>query len=922
VADVTRSIDIIFGAVDNTGSAVSGVAGQIDKLEGQATDVAEPLAKVAEKVLALETALGVLAAGGMAVATAKASEFGLSFAEISTLIDKPKEALGQFKDDILAYAQNSTQSVSQITGALYEGISAGLKYEDSIKFVGDAERLAVGSKADLTETTKTLISTLNAYGESTDQAGKYSDILFQAIKVGQTTMPELSSSLAQVTGLAASGKVPFETLAAAIAALTASGLPTSEAITGIKAALSNIIKPTEQAKDMAAQLGIKFDATALATKGFDGVLQDVYKATGGNISKMAELFGSTEALNAVMVLASDKAGKFKEALDSMKTSSGSTAEAYAKMKDEFKNVSQELVNNLDVALIKIGDKFIPGLTQIEGGLRDIFKSIATSVDAGAFDPLFNVIDKFGKSLGDELKTIGANLPAALKGIDYSELIQSVSGLGTSIAQAFNAIFNGIDLSTPEGLTAAIQRVVDGITALTNVTAGILDAWKPFLTILGQAIDYFVNLDAATLKNIGEILGWAQQIAAAATGFGILTAAITLAGSGISAFGSLGSTAVSVFTTMGSAMGLTSTALTTLTLAAAAFATGWEIGKILYDNIPLVKDYGDNLGAVIYNMTHWGDETTKTTAAAEAQAVAAKALADKVAELSKKYSEVPDEKTIEIEAKGLQDVIDNARQLGLTIEDVPREKLIELMVKSDVEKAAEINAALDQIAKTRVGVITTELDQASIDKAYAERQAKIPDSQKVTITTLADGTTLLECKGQIDKSIPDKKEVQVEAKVVAESLEKIVTSFNDLTKTKIEWASKLEIAELEADTKRIEAAFGSINEGIKSTGDVLGSLFDLMKEVDSSPNLEPSRIERWIEREYELREQEFELQKELVTAQVQSMNARTQALLNGDGLIKVSADGMAPELESVLYSFVKQLQVKVSQAGGDMLIGAK
>lgn len=920
MADVERSVSIIFGATDQTGTAISGVSSKLNALQGSVTEIAGPLADVANKVLALETAFGVLAAGGMAVATSKASEFGLAFAEISTLIDKPKEALGQFKTDILDYAQGSTQSLDKINGALYEGISAGLKYEDSIKFVGEAEKLAVGSKADLTSTTKTLISTLNAYGESTDQAGKYSDILFQTIKVGQTTMPELSSSLAQVTGLASSGKVPFETLGAAIAALTASGLPTSQAITGIKSALENIIKPSEKAEKMAASLGVKFDAQALAAKGLDGVLNDVYKATGGNITKMAELFGSVEGLNAVMVLASDKAGKFKESLEAMKGAAGSTTEAYGKMKDEFKNVQQELVNNVDIALVKIGEKFIPALTSIESGLKDVFKNIAKSVDEGAFDPLFSAIDKFGASLGEQLKAIGQNLPEALKNIDYSKLIESISGLGKSLGEAFSALFAGIDLSTPEGLTAAIQKLVDGLTAFQNVTAGIVEAWKPFLSALGNAIDYFNSLDAATQSSVGQILGWAQQITAAAAVVGVLTAAISLAGSGISTLGSLGTAAVASLTaTTTAATGLTA-AIVPLTAAAAAFSAGWLMGKQLYETIPIVKEFGDNLGTVIWQMVHYDNQIAKTTENAKAQAEAARVLAERVGALSKKYDELPDEKTITVASEGIQEAVDKCKELGLKVEDIPREKIIELMVNTEQEKAETFGKALDKVTAARTATVKVELDQASIDAAYAERQKKLPDSQWVYVKTDVDGNLLLESKKQVEKYIPETKTITVDAKADKESFEKVASLWVDLTKTKIEWAAKLEVADLEAQTKRIEAAFSSLNEGIKSTSDSLGTLGGLLKDSATNPNINVSKIEEYMKREYEFREQEFQLQKELIDAQVAAMQARTAALASGEGLFTIQTDGMEPSLLALLNDLASKMQVQISQTGGDMLLG--
>ena len=1030
MADVTRSVDIIFGATDKTGTAITGISKDLDALSGKVGDVAEPLAKAAEKVLALETALGVLAAGGMALAVSKSSEFGQSFAEITTLISQPKEALSGFKDDILTYAQDSTQSIDSINKSVYDAISAGVDYKDSLGVVGSAEKLAVAGKADLDATTKTLVSTLNAYGASMSEAGRYSDILFTAVKDGQTTIPELSTSIAEVTGIAAGGKVPFETLAAAIAGLTASGLPTSQAITGIKAALSNIIKPSSEAEKAAAALGIQFDASALKTKGFDGVLQDVYKATGGNVSKMAELFGSVEGLNAVMVLAADKSGKFKQALDDMKTSSGATSEAYGKMKDEFANVSKTLVNNIDTVLIKIGDKFIPGVSSIEKGLIDAFKGIATAVDDGSFKPLFDAIDRFTSSLGGQISDIGKMLPEALKNIDYTDLIASVSGLGTSLGQAFNALFAGLDLTTPEGLSDAIQKVVDGITALTNVTSGIVDAWKPFLTVLGEAVDWFTSLDASTQKNVGEILGWAQQISAAAAGVGILTAALSLIGSGLSSVGGIISTsaaAVSDFTIAGTALGAT---LTTLTAGAAAFYAGWKIGEQLYNGIPIVKDYGDALGAAVYSLTHWSDEGAKATAASEAQAVAAKNLADQIGAIAGKYGDIPDQKTVEIKQKGIQDAIDQCRAAGLAVEDIPKEKLISVMLggddisrfKSDLdgldtEKVIEILTTADsnsidaivallkeKLPQERIQEIKTHLEEegyydiankldgirtpitttfsvkrdSSVDdtKSYVEYWfsqkdidikvkatynkdaidqfkkdiSELTNEKIVDIITHTDKSQLNDFANAIDEKLPQSRITQIIAELkeqgfedAAKAIEKavpsekdisvtvdpnkaieavteITKSFNDLEKSKIEWTAKLNIADMEVQTKRIEAAFGSINEGIKSTGDVLNGLFDLFSLVDSSPNIEPYDIEKWIEREYALREQEFELQGKLVDAQVEAMNARTQALLNGDGLIKIETTGMEPALEELLFSICKKLQTKVSQSGGDLLLG--
>ena len=72
--------------------------------------------------------------------------------------------------------------------------------------------------------------------------------------LGKTTLPELAQSLSNVTGTAAAAKIPFEDVNAAIAAMTATGAPTAQAITAINQAIVQLINPSKQARDEAERL--------------------------------------------------------------------------------------------------------------------------------------------------------------------------------------------------------------------------------------------------------------------------------------------------------------------------------------------------------------------------------------------------------------------------------------------------------------------------------------------------------------------------------------------------------------------------------------------------------------------------------------------------------------------------------------------
>src|SRR5574343_565507 len=456
MADIQKTVEIVFGGKNELSKTIGAIErdfGQLDTMVGKMT---APLAAVGDSILKLDAALLALAVGGMALAVRESGRFGNTFGEITTLIGDVGAPIDKFRNDVLDYAETSVKSLEEINKAIYARVSAGVDYTKSVEFVAAAERLSIAGLANLGDTTKALVSTLNAYGASTDEATKYSDIMFQTVKLGQTTLGELSTQLAKVTGLAANSGVPFETLSAAVAALTVAGLPTEQALTGIKAALQNIIKPTSESEKMAAALGLQFDATALKTKGFEGVLWDAWKATGGNTDKMAQLFGSVEALNAVLILASDKTGKFKSSLEVMGTAGGSTAEAYGKVVNSFENANQRLENSFKLTLITIGDKLMPQYAGIANSLGDLMKGIKVGVDSGAFDSLFTYLDQVGGTIAQWIDGVAKALPEALKMINFDSLITALNNL----RRAFGSYMDDLDMTKPQDLAAVIQFLIE------------------------------------------------------------------------------------------------------------------------------------------------------------------------------------------------------------------------------------------------------------------------------------------------------------------------------------------------------------------------------------------------------------------------------------------------------------------------------
>ncbi len=137
---------------------------------------------------------------------------------------------------------------------------------------------------------------------------------------------------------------------------------------------------------------------------------------------------------------------------------------------------------------------------------------------------------------------------------------------------------------------------------------------------------------------------------------------------------------------------------------------------------------------------------------------------------------------------------------------------------------------------------------------------------------------------------------------------------------IEAKVKLDIAQLEADTKRAEFLFKSLDNTIKSTGDLIGNLFGLFKGYDQLSYAAIRAIESQIALENKRRQDALDQQKRLTDAQIEQMKARTKALERSDALIKVDGAGLQPHLEAFMWEILRTIQVKVNQDGLEMLLG--
>jgi len=387
----------------------------------------------------------------------QANQFSSAMSEVNTLLSGNTE-MPRLTQEAKNLAAQFGGSPTQQAQAFYQAISAGAgNAEQATALLTAANKLAIGGVTDVTTAVDGLTSITNAYGIETSEASRVSDALFVAMRAGKTTVGELSGSIGKVAATAATAGLSFEETLGSISALTTQGIATAEAVTGLKATLSNILKPSKAASDAAEELGIDFSLAGLQSKGLAGFLDELVTATGGSEAKLLDLFGSTEALNTVFALTGGAAETFSGIMVDMTNSAGQTDTAFNKVSNTMSQKLDVLKGKFAVTGVELGNFIVTASTPFVDVLNanyddyiQYFKNLFTATKT-----TLNALIQLWAPWATRVSKIVSNLFEFIAKL-FSPLIK----VATSMLKVFLNLFYGTFKFIATGAETAVRNIVD------------------------------------------------------------------------------------------------------------------------------------------------------------------------------------------------------------------------------------------------------------------------------------------------------------------------------------------------------------------------------------------------------------------------------------------------------------------------------
>jgi len=556
VVDVGRVISVALQFIDGftkpSQEVIKSMGKMADNIKRNARDIQNAGKTISSVGSEMAKAITVPVTGIATAAVTMSNDFENAMAKVGTIADTQKTPMDTLKKQVIDLSNAVGVGVSDIAEAQYQAISAGVNTASSVDFVATAVKAAKGGFTDTTTAVDGLTTVLNAYGFEADKATQISDQMLLAQNFGKTSFGDMASSMGNVIPIASSLNVSTEELFGSIAVLTKNGIATSEAVTGLKAAYSNVLKPSAEASKTAQQLGLDFSSAHLQSVGWAKFLDEIKEKTGGNAETMAKLFGSTEALNSVTVLAGKGSADFAKVLGQMDGAAGMTQTAYEKMLTpaERMNISFNKIKN---SLIKFGATLTPTFEKVAEIISAVGDKLSNLSDAqvdnivkwagivAAIGPAILIFGKTVQTIGKVHKAFGSAIKIFAKFKGVAGLLTSPAGIviGILVAIALAAFLiiknwdkvkgflsgvggwfkNAFEQAgfVAEGFVSKAKSVVDGIrtvfNGLTTFISGVFtgnwrQAWEGVKGIFKGIFDTFAAICKTPINAVIGIINGA------------------------------------------------------------------------------------------------------------------------------------------------------------------------------------------------------------------------------------------------------------------------------------------------------------------------------------------------------------------------------------------------------------------------------
>jgi TP901 family phage tail tape measure protein len=920
VADLKKTIEIVFGAVDDITPTVKSIQGTLGAIGEGAEDIAAPWAKVADNILKVDAALAAMAAGGVAYSIIKFAEFEDVMLKVKGILqanEEEYEALNAVTRELGATTRYTATEAAQ--GLEFLAL-AGFSTTEAIEAIPEVLNLAQAAAIDLGTAADIVTNIMAGYGIEVENLSKSNDVLTATFTNSNTDLQQLGDAFKYVGPVAKSLGLDLEETASILGVLGNAGYQAQMGGTALRNILVALVAPAGNMGKMMKELGVDTAEFGIDLSDSKNALRSLgveVKDSEGNLKPFVDIMDQMKAgldkipdsadRTAVLIeifgkrggpqmaaLLEQGSGAVLDLETKIRSLGGITGDIAEQMESGMGGALRAMKSAFDEVAISIGEKMSDALEESIDGVIAIERVFGEIIKSDTFDPVFSAINDFADELGKNLQTIAGNLPEAFKGVEFDDLIRSIGNVGDSL----ESLFDDVDLGTPERLREVIQFVVDSLTSLADVTAGMVDFFKPITQSMAGGIESFNEMDVAAKESSGELIGLAKSIVDLGAN---MTAAILLIG------GAADKLAVPF-----------EIAINTVSGAFDIVNVVWQTAKLTFLNI-----LDDLLAAsqVFSNTLLFGAFGDDIEANRQALAGMISDIENNLIGTTEKAIQKLTGIKVDVDSS---DAVKEIETVVVAAGTVPDEKSLRLQAIADIEKAdEEITAFWEDflaLPDEKDVAVNVDADTAEVDRAKEELTWFDENGTQHSIEIDVEKDQVTDVEKQID-DIPTEKMLEIKLQGDIDTQIAAIEAQAETAQAAFQYTAEVDIAQAQANADILMAAYDAASQSVEATADATASMFgDLASNMSELSQFDKWSLQGMVEDQIAMQEKALESQIKLNEAQAANIEAKTAAMERGDAMINITSDGLEPALEMILWQVIEKVQIRANEESADFLLG--
>ncbi len=397
-------------------------------------------------------------------------DFELSITKLGAITKASAVEMGKMEEKARSLGESLPITASTAAQSMYSLASAGASVNEILSSVNGVVNLAISQNYDLGQTTDVVVATLRSFNMGFNEASHVADVFNNAIRSSMMNMEKFSSAMVYVAKPAHDLGLSLEQTAAMMGVLADSGMRGEQVGTSLRAVLTGLMAPSDEAARALARLGVATRDSSGEMRNAVDIFADL--AASGMTAADALAIFDRRSFGAALTLAGsiEKVRKFTDEFGEM----GITTELVAKQMDTFPMKMQALKSSIE-------EGFLVAFEQIQ------------SVSKFTVDSIREMVVEF-------------NAWAKETKIFEEVFARLIMGLNGAVAQTLNFkdVLASIDV---RAIGESVERIVRGVkelaVGLSNIVSRIpwvkfyqLMEWLIAPLVWAKIIGIFVGLGAS------------------------------------------------------------------------------------------------------------------------------------------------------------------------------------------------------------------------------------------------------------------------------------------------------------------------------------------------------------------------------------------------------------------------------------------